>query len=96
MKKNILLWSPFVGNIGTKRAVINSAEALSKYSTHKIYLLNVLGEFNDYSNINIEKINIFNVYKIAPTTGILSKIFIRFFSFLSIPFLIWFIKKKKN
>ena len=69
MKKNILFWSPFIGNIGTKRAVINSAKAISKYSQHKIYLLNVLGEFNDFNEKNIEKINIFNVYSLAPTTG---------------------------
>ena len=67
MKKNILFWSPFIGNIGTKRAVINSAKAISKYSQHKIYLLNVLGEFNDFNEKNIEKINIFNVYSLAPT-----------------------------
>lgn len=96
MKKNILLWSPFIGNIGTKRAVINSAKAISKYSNHKIFLLNVLGEFNDFNDENIEKINIFNVYSIAPTTGFFSKLFILIFSFLSIPFLFWIIKKKKN
>ena len=95
MKKNILLWSPFIGNIGTKRAVINSAKAISKYSNHKIFLLNVLGEFNDFNDENIEKINIFNVYSIAPTTGFFSKLFILIFSFLSIPFLFWIIKKKK-
>lgn len=95
MKKNILFWSPFVGNIGTKRAVINSAKAISKYSNHKVYLLNVLGEFNDFNDKNIEKINIFNVYSVAPGTGIFSKIFILTFSFLSIPYLFWIIKKKK-
>ena len=95
MKKNILFWSPFTGNIGTKRAVINSAKAISKYSQHKIYLLNVLGEFNDFNDKNIEKINIFNVYRLAPTTGFFSKFFILIFSFLSIPFLFWIIKKKK-
>ena len=40
-KKTYFL-SPFVGNIGTKNAFINSAKSLSKYSKHKIYLLNVL------------------------------------------------------
>ena len=95
MQKNILFWSPFVGNIGTKNAVINSAKSLSKYSKHKIYLLNVLGEFNDFNHTKIEKINIFNVYKIAPKNGLFSKIFIFFFSFLTIPFLFLVIKNKK-
>ena len=66
MKKNILFWSPFIGNIGTK-TVINSAKAISKYSQHKIYLLNVLGNLN--FNEKYRKINIFNVYSLAPTTG---------------------------
>jgi len=95
MQKNILFWSPFVGNIGTKRAVINSAKSLSKYTNHKIYLLNVLGEFNDFQDGRIEKIDIFNVYKIAPLTGFFSKLFIFFFSIFSVPFLIIIIKKKK-
>ena len=82
MQKNILFWSPFVGNIGTiKNAVINSAKSLSKYSKHKIYLLNVLGEFNDFNHTKIEKINIFNVYKIAPKKRIIFKNFYFFFHF---------------
>ena len=95
MKKNILFWSPFVGNIGTKRAVINSAKSICRYTKHKVYLLNVLGEFNDFEDSRVEKINIFNVFKIAPQTGYFSKLFIFFFSCFSIPFLFIIIKKKK-
>ena len=95
MQKNILFWSPFVGDIGTKKAVINSAKAICKYSNHKIYLLNIMGEFNELNYPKIEKINIFNVYKIVPKNGLISKVFIFIFSFLSIPFLFWIIKKKR-
>ena len=39
-----------ISNVGTVKATINSALAISIYSQHKIYLLNIIGEFSLYQN----------------------------------------------
>lgn len=51
--KNLLFWSPFIGNVGTRNAVLQSAKALSKKYNCKV--INVFGEFNkdiDFLNQN--------------------------------------------
>lgn len=94
MSKNILLWSPFLGEIGTRKAVENYAHSLARYSNNKIFLINVLGEFNDFNHQSIHKVNFLNnIYNILPHTGLLSKISIYFFSLMSIPYLFYQIKK---
>ena len=52
IKKNFL-WSPMLGNVGTIKATTNSAEAITSYSEHEVFLLNVFGEFNLYKIIRI-------------------------------------------
>ncbi len=96
MKKNkIVFWAPFLSNVGTRSAVINSAISLSKYSKNKIFIFSVLGEFNDLKIKNIKIINIFNVKRFLPKTKIFSKIFLYFLSFISIPILIYKINSYK-
>ena len=48
--KNIYYWCPFVGNIATIKAVINSARSLVKYSNKKFspLIINSCGEWDDY------------------------------------------------
>ena len=94
-KKKIIFWAPFLSNVGTKLAVINSALSLSKYSKNKIYIFNVLGEFNGLKIKNVKIINIFNVEKFLPKTKLFSKFFLYFLSFVSIPILIYKINSYK-
>lgn len=97
MKKKIFFWSPMLGNVGTIKATTNSAEAISKYSEYKVYLLNVFGEFNFYKKNfnNISVLNIFSFLRFLPTTGFISKISIYFFSLLSFPFFFYYVIKYK-
>ena len=48
--KNIYYWCPFIGNIATIKAVINSADSLVKYSDKKFspLIINSCGEWDDY------------------------------------------------
>ena len=68
--KNIYYWCPFIGNIATIKAVINSADSLVRYSNKKFTptILNSCGEWDNYKysilkkNINVKKFkNIFNI-----------------------------------
>ena len=59
--KKVIYWAPAISNIATKKAVINSAFALTKFSQHyKITLLNVSGEFNNLKLWN-NNISVFNL-----------------------------------
>jgi glycosyltransferase involved in cell wall biosynthesis len=94
-KNHILFWSPFLGNIGTKNAVINSAEIINKKSENKIFLVNTFGELND---VNIKSLNILsfcNIYKFAPKTGLKSKFIIYTLCIILFPLLLYKIKKNK-
>ena len=58
--KKIFIWAPFTSKIGTIRNVINSSYSLVKFSKSanlNIKLINVFGEWNDFSD-EIEKKNI--------------------------------------
>ena len=61
MKKKIFFWSPMLSHIGTHQAVLSMAEALTEYRDDKVYLINVFGEFDDYNNSSIEKINLLKI-----------------------------------
>ena len=64
MKKNILYWCPFLSNVATIKAVINSAYSLKKYGDCFYFpiIINAGGEFDDYleeiKKKNIEVINL--------------------------------------
>ena len=59
--KKVIYWAPIISNIATKKAVINSAFALTKFSNnYRVTLLNVCGEFNDLKVSN-QNIKIFNL-----------------------------------
>jgi glycosyltransferase involved in cell wall biosynthesis len=57
--KNIYYWCPFIGNIATVKAVINSAYSLSKYSNNGFIptIINSCGEWDSFnSTLNEKKI----------------------------------------
>jgi len=93
----IFIWSPMTSHVGTIMAtmgMVNSFKRLPNFN-NQIYLLNVLGEFNFIKNNKHFKIlNIFNKINL-PKTGILSKILIYFFTFLSFPILFYLVKRHK-
>ena len=55
--KNIYYWCPFIGNIATIKAVINSAYSLSKYSNNGFIptIINSCGEWDRFNSILIDK-----------------------------------------
>lgn len=93
--KNIFFWSPFVSKVGTRLAVTNSIEALKKNTKHKLYLINLIGEFNDYSFTGIKKINFLDIKDFIPERGFSSKVCLWIISIFSIPWLIFTLKKNK-
>jgi len=61
--KKIFYWSPITSQIATKKAVINSANSLLRYSSnYDVTIINVTGEFNksDFSSENIRIYNLNN------------------------------------
>ena len=63
--KKIYYWCPFIGNIATIKAVINSAYSLSKYSNNKYIptIINSCGEWDRYSSTLNEKKIIIKKFK---------------------------------
>lgn len=61
----IFYWAPFIDQIATIRAVINSAHSLKKFSKNKTpYIIDVFGEWLPYyEEINDKKVNIIKLYK---------------------------------
>ena len=49
--KNVYYWCPFIGNIATIKAVVNSAYSVIKYSNGRFVptIINSCGEWNDFS-----------------------------------------------
>ena len=79
IKKKIFFWSPMLSNVGTINAIYGMASAMKKYSNSKIYIFNILGEFNRFKDEKFEFINFISSYFFLPKTGNLSKFFIFFF-----------------
>ena len=101
--KTVYYWSPYLTNVATIRAVINSAASLKKYSkTYNPIIINSCGEFNKYKKeLEIDGIEIvtllsFNLFKFLPSRGFLLSRFsyILIFILTFFPLLI-FIKSKK-
>ncbi len=95
----IFYWAPWIGNVGTIKAVINSADILEKYSKNSIQtkIIDAVGEWNIYEKrnryISLSKIKFHNY---LPKRGFLnsrlSYLIIFFFSFVP---LLNLIKKEK-
>ena len=102
-KKTIYYWSPYLTEIATTKAVINSAYAINRYSKdYEASIIDAVGEFEKKkSNLKKKKINIINLsflnyLPVLPKYGKirsrLSFIAIFFLSFLSLKKLL----KKNN
>ena len=93
MKKKIFFWSPMLSHIGTHRAVLSMAEALTEYRDDKVYLINVFGEFDNYNNSKIEKINLLKIKDYIPNKGTISKVLYYLLTFLLIPVMFYLVRK---
>lgn len=79
MLKKIYYWSPFISDIATSRAVLNSAISIKKFSKDKYepYLINVIGEWDSYkeeitkNEINVIDLNISRNFKVKKINGFL-------------------------
>ncbi len=79
----VFYWCPFISNVATINAVINSALSLKKFSNQQIHpvIINSLGEWeekkDELSANNIKKINFFkfNFIKFLPKLGFLQSRF---------------------
>jgi len=96
-QKKIYFWAPFLSNIATTKAVINSSFAIKKYlNEFQPYIIDSIGEFEskkkeiNEKNINIIKLRQLNFFSILPSNG---KIKSRF-SFIIIFMLNFFPLKK--
>ncbi len=91
----IFFWAPWIGNVGTIKAVINSADILEKYSKNSIQtkIIDAVGEWEKYEKknryISLSKIKFHNY---LPKGGFLnsrlSYLIIFFFSFMPLSNLI--------
>ena len=95
MKKKIFFWSPMLSHVGTYQAVISMSEALNKFNDCQVFLINVFGEFDEYENPNIKKINLLRIKRYIPNRGNFSKLFYYLITFALIPILYYWVKKKK-
>ena len=74
-KKTIYYWSPFLTEIATSKAVINSAYSLQKYySNYESFIIDAVGEFStklDEINKKIKIINLkkYNLVRFLPKHG---------------------------
>jgi len=96
-KKNIYYWSPFLTEIATTKAVINSAFSINRYSKeYKAYILDASGEFSEKKEELEEKnlkticLHKFKYIHLLPKFGKISSRF----SFIII-FIMSFFKLKK-
>ena len=49
---NFYYWAPFLSNVATVKAVINSAKGIKKYSKDiQPYIINAVGEWCDFEKI---------------------------------------------
>jgi len=103
LNKKIFYWSPFIVNIATPKAVINSAISINRYSDDfKAYIINFFREFDDFkSNHGLNENNFINFYKsnflkYLPKNGkIQSRISFLFIFLMSIRPLHKILKEKK-
>ena len=97
--KKIFYWCPFISEVATVKAVINSCIGINKYNeNYKPYIINCFGEFDNYEDqilknqIEIINLNQSKFLKKIPSHGYiysrLKYILIFFISFLSLSKLI--------
>ena len=94
-KKLVCYWSPFIDNVATVKAVINSALSINKYSNQKFesIIIDAFGEWKNYFQSDFNNLKIYNLNYIKQLFGFSSNgyfksrlkyIIIFFFSFFSL------------
>ena len=102
--KSVYYWSPFLTNVATISAVIESAASLKKFSkNYEPFIIDACGEFEKYKEdflkreIKIIRLTPFNYFKFLPKTGFFKSRFSYIIIFIiSLIPLFFFIKKKKT
>ena len=104
MIKTLIFWCPYIGNVGTAKAVLESAKSLSQSKNFKCKVINSFGEFDEYKSFlkknKIEEIKLINnkLIKKLPTEGYfwsrLNYILVFIFSFF--PLLFYLIRNKRD
>ena len=102
MSKVISFWCPFIGNVGTTNAVLESAKALS-LSKNKCKIINVFGEFNEYRDFlkkyNIQEVKLLDnkTIDLIPNKGFFwSRIKYSLIFILSFFPLVFYLRKNRN
>lgn len=101
--KKICFWTPYIGNVGTIKATIHSAEAIKKYSDADIAidLFKIHSEWEGYeqsiekAELNVVDFNLKKYFRNLPKYGIFSRVTMILIMFYSIPKLISYFNKKK-
>ena len=101
--KKIDFWTPYIGNVGTIKATINSAEAIKKYSNEEVQinLFKIYSEWEGYAkNISDSRLNIVDFelkkyFKRLPKYGFLYRFSMILIMFYSIPKLVKYFDKNK-
>ena len=60
MIKTLTFWCPYVGDVGTVKAVIESAKSFSKSNRYKCKILNSYGEFDKY-RLLLKNLKVFTI-----------------------------------
>ena len=103
MEKNLIFWCPYVGDVGTVKAVLESAKSLSVSKKYNCKIINAYGEFDEYGTLlkknKIEEIKLIknSLIKKLPKEGYFwSRLnYILVFLFCFFP-LLFYLKKNKN
>lgn len=103
MQKNLIFWCPYVGDVGTVKAVLESAKSLSISKKYNCKILNAYGEFDKYNSLlkknKIQEVKLIknSLIKKLPKEGYFwSRInYTLIFLFCFFP-LLFYLKKNKN
>ena len=101
--KKIDFWTPYIGNVGTIKATIHSAEAIKKYSKEdiEISLFKIHSEWENYedsikkTNLNIVNFNLKKYFKNLPKYGLMYRFTMIIIMLYSIPKLIKYFNQEK-
>jgi glycosyltransferase involved in cell wall biosynthesis len=104
MIKTLTFWCPYVGDVGTVKAVIESAKSFSKSNKYKCKIFNSYGEFDKYRLVfkknNIEEIKLIDnrlIYKLPKEGFFWSRFnYILIFIFCFFPFLFYLARNQKD
>ena len=103
MIKTLTFWCPYLGDVGTVKAVIESAKSLNQSKNYKCKILNSYGEFDNYKYLfkknNIEEIKLIKnrlIYKLPKEGFFWSRLnYILIFVFCFFP-LLFYLKRNKD